>query len=177
MARPVAKPLGKQPKSIVDRALDRDAIEFASTHGNRIDVGAALHSSGMKGLGENLREARERKGMTQRQAAAMAGISTSTIQRLESNRSMPSLEKISVLATVYGVHIEWILGYMSDEEMELLDIYSDSSHFKRSKILQLARMVHDDASEQIAIAEKQHIEDELERHRTTIEAARRDSKW
>ena len=62
-------------------------------------------------LGERLREARKKKGLTQDEVAAHLELSQrSTVAHWESGRQGPSKPYLSRLAILYGVPIEYLLG-------------------------------------------------------------------
>lgn len=68
-------------------------------------------------LGERLREARERSGLTQEQVARAAGIATYTYQKLENGESNPGtpanprLQTLVSLARVLGVDASEVLPH------------------------------------------------------------------
>jgi transcriptional regulator with XRE-family HTH domain len=61
-------------------------------------------------VGPRLRRVREQRGLTLTVAAANAGISKSTLSRLENGQRRPSLELLLPLAQVYRVPIDDLVG-------------------------------------------------------------------
>ncbi len=55
--------------------------------------------------GELVREARKRAGLTQQQLADKAGTTQSTLARLESGRTSPSLEQVQRLMRLAGFEL------------------------------------------------------------------------
>ncbi len=65
----------------------------------------------METIGERVKQARERRFMTQSELSVKAGIQIATISRIENNRqeSRPRLSTIRKLAEVLGVDPSWIM--------------------------------------------------------------------
>lgn len=65
------------------------------------------------GFGENLRRARDAKGMTQQQVADLMGISKSTYCGYETGKRQPDVAKIKQLSNILGTPADSILetGY------------------------------------------------------------------
>ncbi len=61
-------------------------------------------------LGERLRAARRRLGMSQDELGAVVGVSQPAISRLEYGSSPPERDTIARLAAALGVAPEWLLG-------------------------------------------------------------------
>jgi transcriptional regulator with XRE-family HTH domain len=60
-------------------------------------------------LGSYLRELRHRAGLSQRAAAASAGVSFPHISKVEAGHEVPSAELLEALAKAYGVHEDELL--------------------------------------------------------------------
>lgn len=60
-------------------------------------------------LGEKLRQRRELLGLLQSQLAALAGISTRTIQLVEQGKGNPSLDTLLQLADPLGLRLDLLL--------------------------------------------------------------------
>jgi y4mF family transcriptional regulator len=60
-------------------------------------------------LGEKLRQRRELLGLLQSQLAALAGVSTRTIQLVEQGKGNPSLDTLLQLADPLGLRLDLIL--------------------------------------------------------------------
>jgi transcriptional regulator with XRE-family HTH domain len=56
-----------------------------------------------------LRVLRERRGLTQKEAAELAGVSELTLQRLESGKQTPYMPTVTKIARAYGVPLEELL--------------------------------------------------------------------
>ena len=66
-------------------------------------------------IGETIKRRRELLGMLQPQLAAMAGISTRTIQRVEQGKANPSLDTLLQLTDPLGLSINIGLKEMTNE--------------------------------------------------------------
>ena len=64
----------------------------------------------LKGVPTRLRRVREQRGLTLTQVAEQAGLSKSTLSRLETGQRRPSLELLLPLAQVYRVPIDDLVG-------------------------------------------------------------------
>ncbi len=62
----------------------------------------------MDGLGERLRRARERLGLSQRDLAAAAGVGAATVTRLELGQTHPRPVTVRRLAAALGVRVPWL---------------------------------------------------------------------
>jgi len=60
-------------------------------------------------IGKSLRQRRELLGLLQPQLGAIAGVSTRTIQLVESGKANPSLSTILQLADALGLNIQLVL--------------------------------------------------------------------
>jgi transcriptional regulator with XRE-family HTH domain len=61
-------------------------------------------------VGSRLRRVREQRGLTLTEAAALAGMSKSTLSRLETGQRKPSLELLLPLAQTYRVPLDDLVG-------------------------------------------------------------------
>lgn len=77
-------------------------------------------------LGENLRKAREEKGLTQAEVAKLLDISASTIGMYEQGRRDPDTDTLKKLAELYEVSTDYLLGRT--------DIPNATSDLKKNKI-------------------------------------------
>lgn len=79
---------------------------------------------GMKGrtpgiIGERLKDARERMGLTQDQLAAQAGVHRLTVVKLESGaRDTAGSDNLARLADALGVSVDYLLGRMERSSIE-----------------------------------------------------------
>ena len=60
-------------------------------------------------IGANLKQARERRGITQEQLARELGVSWVTISRYERNVSPPSISRLQTLATILDCQVSELL--------------------------------------------------------------------
>jgi len=63
----------------------------------------------MSSLGARLKQARERKRLTQAEVAAKIGISYGTLSGYERNYRDPDTDTLRKLANLYGVSTDWLL--------------------------------------------------------------------
>ena len=68
------------------------------------------------GLRENLKAARKRAGMTQKQAAEAMGITESTYCGYETGKRLPDALKIRQLAALFDVSGDYLLGLVDDPD-------------------------------------------------------------
>ncbi|MCM1342664.1 MAG: helix-turn-helix domain-containing protein [Lachnospiraceae bacterium] len=59
---------------------------------------------------ERVKKARQGAGYTQKQVEAKTGISQPIIAYIENGKREPSLENLGILADLYEVSIDWLLG-------------------------------------------------------------------
>jgi len=99
-----------------------------------------------------LKDARNKAGMTQRQAAEKSGIPLGTLRRWEQGVNEPDTDSIIRLADLYGVSTDEMLGssfapkhedaaqiVLTDEEQQLVDLYRMSNPQGREAIMAVAR--------------------------------------
>jgi len=70
----------------------------------------------MQTLGQQLKDIRKRKGLTQEELADEAKINLRTIQRIENNNSEPRGKTLSLICNVLDVNIEELLDYGKTED-------------------------------------------------------------
>lgn len=70
----------------------------------------------MKGLGDRLKKARIKKGLTQIQVGEAIGISYGTLSGYERDYRNPDNQTLIKLANLYHVEVSWLLGIDSDKE-------------------------------------------------------------
>ncbi len=61
-------------------------------------------------ISERLRKSREMKHLTRSQVQEKTGIPLSTLTDWELKRNLPRLDKTGILAELYGVSVDYILG-------------------------------------------------------------------
>ena len=79
-----------------------------------------------KGLGARLRQARDASGLTQEDVAARLDVAPQTVWQWEDGRVAPMVDRLNVLASLYGVSVDWLLGRtnVSEEVADLAFRYS-----------------------------------------------------
>lgn len=70
----------------------------------------------MSTLGERLRKSRERKGLTQTEASRRSNINNKTLSRYENDGTKPDPETLKVLAELYDVTTDFLLGLDGNKE-------------------------------------------------------------
>ena len=107
---PLAQPQTTFVASSGNRAVQwgHDQPEGSRTPGGRVQP-AAL-AAALEPVGPRLRRVREQRGLTLTEAAERAGLSKSTLSRLENGQRRPSLELLLPLAQVYRVPIDDLVG-------------------------------------------------------------------
>ena len=78
----------------------------------------------MDTLGDRLRKARERKNLTQVQVKQRTGINNKTLSGYEKNVSEPDLETLKILANLYEVSVDWLIGNTDDPTPHSKDLYT-----------------------------------------------------
>lgn len=102
---------------------------------------SALAEFAADGIGENLKMARQRARITQAEAAQAAGISRDTVQRIERGTRAVNLREALMFATIYGTHIERVLGIIDADAEHLLDVYEAATPTNRKHIVRAAEMI------------------------------------
>lgn len=74
----------------------------------------------MKGLGNRLKQARNKRGLTQTQAGDAVGISYGTLSGYERDYRNPDHETLIKLSELYQVSVSWLLGaeHLNSEQNE-----------------------------------------------------------
>lgn len=73
-------------------------------------------------FGENLRNARNAQGMTQRELAQQIGITANCISMYESGRRMPNIETVSLMSDVLNISLEDLVPH--SDKMLCTDVYT-----------------------------------------------------
>jgi transcriptional regulator with XRE-family HTH domain len=61
-------------------------------------------------LGDRIREARKARGLSQERLAVDLGVSWSTVNRYESGKNTPSLNRLRLIADVLDIQVSDLLG-------------------------------------------------------------------
>lgn len=64
----------------------------------------------MNDYGKNIKNARKKAGLTQKELAEASGVAKVTIQQYETGKRQPRLEQLSMLAEAMQVHMDELLG-------------------------------------------------------------------
>jgi transcriptional regulator with XRE-family HTH domain len=83
---------------------DSSEHKAASTGGRRPDVRPARRR-----LGERIKSAREKMGLTQGQVAKILGISRGAVGQWEIGLGAPATERLGMLSGYLGVSLDWLL--------------------------------------------------------------------
>lgn len=70
----------------------------------------------MSTIGERLRIARDKSGLKQTQVKERTNINNKTLSGYENNVSRPDLETLKLLAELYGVSTDYLLGHEMKED-------------------------------------------------------------
>lgn len=90
----------------------------------------------MSTLGERLKKARERRGFTQLEASQKANINNKTLSRYENDGTKPDPETLGILAKIYGVNANFLLGLdevQQNEEQEQVFFRADISSLSKEE--------------------------------------------
>lgn len=77
-------------------------------------------------FGERLKEARNRKGLSQAELARRAGVSRELINNVENGRRLMSLPHARAVARALGVGVDWMLGTFENEDSETRPTLADA---------------------------------------------------
>lgn len=78
-------------------------------------------------LGNNLFNARKKKGLSQEDVAEKLGVSRQTISKWETDETLPDIRQAKKLATLYGLSLDELIEYDIDEKeiQEMIDKIGD----------------------------------------------------
>src|SRR5690554_2327006 len=79
----------------------------------------------MSDVGKRLREERDKKHLTQVQVFTQTGINNKTLSGYENGVSYPDFESLKVLAELYGVSTDYLLGKKPKDAVDKLIEYLD----------------------------------------------------
>ncbi len=93
-------------------------------------------------LGEKIKEARKQCGLTQEQLADKMAISRSAIAKWESNKGLPDVDNLKVLAKLLNVSVDYLLDdgetetqYVVHEAYNLSDYGNGSRKKKKDRLI------------------------------------------
>ena len=93
------------------------------------------------GVGENIRSARQRANLTQKQLGALCGIADPTIRRYELNKLNPKFDTIAKIASALGVSAAKLMAY------EWVDVGYWTERFQRGLSLFLQNLNRSDVGD------------------------------
>lgn len=76
-------------------------------------------------VGDRLRKARERKGISQLEVSNRTNINNKTLSRYENGKSEPDFSTLKLLAELYDVTIAYFFDENTDEEYDLKELLKD----------------------------------------------------
>ena len=76
-------------------------------------------------IGENLRRLRREKDLTQEQLAELLGVTFQSVSRWETGATYPDIELLPVMAELFGVSMERLLGVEKEKLREAPQEYYD----------------------------------------------------
>lgn len=79
----------------------------------------------MKSVGERIMELRERYSIDKTEFAKRIGVDKSTITRYEDGDRQPTLDVLLKIKQRFGVSLDWLAGFETDEIVEYGEIISD----------------------------------------------------
>lgn len=101
----------------------------------------------MASIGTNIRNLRERSGLSQEQLGTLIGKTRSAVSQYESDKIVPRMGVIEDLARVLMADKSEILdtgdkpGKLAPDERDLLAVYRSLSQWQKSLVLDHAKMV------------------------------------
>lgn len=72
-------------------------------------------------LGERLKQARKRVGLSQKMLGELLGISQQHVAKWENNENTPATEQIARLAQALSCTTDWLLGLVDSPQKQLLE--------------------------------------------------------
>lgn len=84
-------------------------------------------------FGNNLFNARKKKGLSQEDVAEKLGVSRQTISKWETDETLPDIRQSKKLATLYGLSLDELIEYDIDER-EIRDMIDKTSDEVSQKI-------------------------------------------
>jgi transcriptional regulator with XRE-family HTH domain len=82
----------------------------------------------LRTLGDNLRNAREEKNLTQVEVSRKTGIHNKTISNYENNVSSPDPDTLKLFADIYETSVDYLLGRTPIKNVKGAGINADSAY-------------------------------------------------
>jgi transcriptional regulator with XRE-family HTH domain len=79
----------------------------------------------MNNVGERIRELRERNNLDKTEFAKSIGVNKSSITRYEDGIRQPNLDVLIKIKETFGVTLDWLAGFDTDEAVEYSAIVKD----------------------------------------------------
>lgn len=110
-------------------------------------------------LGENLKQLRKQHKISQAELAKQLFVSQQAVARWETNSSIPSLETLSKLATLFSVSIDYLLGrsdiLKSDEKEPTQEEWDSLNDIQKEIIALMGNMSQESQAELLKQAQYQ----------------------
>lgn len=101
----------------------------------------------MSAVGENIKEKRKEKYLSQNQLAKRAGIAQATLSAIESSTKSPAVDTVEKLAAALECPMSELLGenagqvFLSDRQKYLLDLFEQLNDSGKNFLLQQAESI------------------------------------
>lgn len=102
----------------------------------------------MSAVGENIKEKRKEKHLSQNQLAKKAGIAQATLSAIESSTKSPAVDTIEKLAAALECSASELLGekmegqvFLTDRQKYLLDLFSQMNDAGKAFLVQQAESI------------------------------------
>ena len=88
-----------------------------------------MADSTIYGLGDKLKQLREKHHLSQREVASRLNVNRNTISRYENDTLTPSIENLIQFAIVYNTSIDYLLGIGKESYLYLHEFTEDQKEF------------------------------------------------
>lgn len=102
-------------------------------------------------FGKNLVKLRKEKGMSQSELAEELGVSRQAVSRWEGGTSLPSIENLRCISTLYGVSLDDLLCEEQDSVPERQGTEKSSAQAKRTERKDTQRIKTTSSLKQVAV--------------------------
>ena len=85
-------------------------------------------------FGKNIRKYRRRAGVTQETLGNALGLSAQAVSRWESGGGYPDMELIPAIANYFGITIDELFGYNSDQSLRIAEICNKFDDMERNRM-------------------------------------------
>lgn len=87
----------------------------------------------MMNLGENLFQARKKKGLSQEAVAEKLGVSRQTISKWETDETLPDIRQAKKLAVLYGLTLDELIEFDADVQ-EIQEVINKTTEETVNKV-------------------------------------------